>query len=194
MHAIKTKTKDSHEANIEGLLGMDRQNNQTTGQADCKKLFQYLKNSLNDQQGKPPLRQNGNLHTETKERANKLNQQFQHVFTPLAPLSLRQLSLMNVQYILDDKVIAPDALPEDLRNPTPKMPDIKVSVAGIVNLLKNLKPKNAAGPDRIKPVVLQELREELVPILKVLFERSLESGAVPLTRNSANVSPIFKKG
>ena len=60
---------------------------------------------------------------------------------------------MNVQYLGDDKitdkVIAPDALPEDMRNPTPKMPDIKVSVAGIVNLLKNLKPKRVAGPDRI---------------------------------------------
>ena len=74
------------------------------------------------------------------------------------------------------------------------MPSIKISEAGIVNLLKNLKPKKATGPDRIKPVVLQELREELAPILKVLFERSLESGAVPLIWNSANVSPIFKKG
>ena len=74
------------------------------------------------------------------------------------------------------------------------MPEISISEAGIINLLKNLKPKKAAGPDRIKPVVLQELRVELAPILKVLFERSLESGAVPPIWNSANVSPIFKKG
>ena len=66
--------------------------------------------------------------------------------------------------------------------------------AGIAKLLKNLKPKKAAGRDMIKPVVLQELREELAPILKVLFERSLESGAVSLIWNSANVSLIFKKG
>ena len=63
-----------------------------------------------------------------------------------------------------------------------------------MHLLKNLNPKKAAGPDRIKPVVLQELREELAPIVKVLFERSLESGAVPPIWNSAYVSPIFKKG
>ena len=44
------------------------------------------------------------------------------------------------------------------------MQDIKVSVAGMVNLLKNLKPKKAAGRDRIKSVVLQELREEFVPM------------------------------
>ena len=95
---------------------------------------------------------------------------------------------------MDDKVISPGALPEDLRNSTSLMPDIKISEAGILNLLKNLIPKKAAGPDRIKPVILQELRVELAPIIKVLFERSLESGAVPLIWNSANVSPIFKKG
>ena len=60
------------------------------------------------------------------------------------------------------------------------MPDIQISEAGILNLLKNLIPKKAAGPDRIKPVILQELRVELAPIIKVLFERSLESSAVPL--------------
>ena len=92
-------------AYLEGLLGMEGQTNQTVGQADSKKLFQYLKNSRTDQQGIPPLKQNGNLHTETKDKANILNQQFQSVFTPLAPLSLRELSLMKVQDIVDDKVI-----------------------------------------------------------------------------------------
>ena len=79
--------------------------------------------------------------------------------------------------------------------PTPfLMPDIKISEAGILNLLKNLIPKKAAGPDRIKPVILQELRVKLAPTIKVLFERSLESVAVLHIWNSANVSPIFKKG
>ena len=92
---------------------------------------------------------------------------------------------------MDDKIISPSALPEDLRNSTTQMPDIKISEAGILNLLKTLIPKKAAGPDRIKPVILQELRVELAPIVKALFERFLGSGAVPLIRNSANVSPTF---
>ena len=72
--------------------------------------------------------------------------------------------------------------------------DISISEADLLKLLKNLKPKKAAGPDKIKPVILQELRSELVPILKILFERSIESSPVPHIWNTANVSPIYKKG
>ena len=61
--------------------------------------------------------------------------------TPLAPLLLQELSLMKVQDLVDDKVISPGALPEDLRNSTPLMPDIKIFEAGILNLLKNHIPK-----------------------------------------------------
>ena len=153
---------------------MDGQKDKATGQGNIKKLFQYLKNS------------------QTKEKTKKLNQRFQSMFTPLAPLSFQELSLMKVQDLVDDKVISPGALPEDLKNSTTLMLDIKISEAGILNLLKTLILKKAAGSDRIKPVILQGLRVELAPIVKVLFERSLGSGAVPLIRNSANVSPTFK--
>ena len=95
---------------------MGRQKDEATGQGNIKKLFQYLKNFRTDQQGIPHLKQNGNLHTETKERANILNQQFPSVFTPLVALSLQELSLMKVQELVDDKVIIPSALPADLKN------------------------------------------------------------------------------
>lgn len=101
---------------------------------------------------------------------------------------------MKVQDLVDDKVLPKSAIPKDLRNPIPVMPYINISEKGLLNLLRNLKPKKTAGPDRIKPVVLPELREELVPLLKVLFERFLKSSAVPHIWKSANVSPIFKKG
>ena len=70
---------------------------------------------------------------------------------------------------------------------------IVISEAGILNLSKKLNRIKAAGPDRIKPVVLQEPREEPAPVLKVLFERSLPNGTVPSDWNLANVLPLFKK-
>ncbi|MCG7878558.1 MAG: reverse transcriptase family protein [Candidatus Thiodiazotropha endolucinida] len=193
-HIIRKKTKECHEAYLEGILGLDNNESPSPGHVDNKKLFQYLKNSRTDQQGIPPLKKNDQLFSDTKEKADILNQQFQSVFTPLSPLSLRELSLMKVQDLVDNKVIPQTDLPDDQRNSTPVMPEISISEAGLLKLLKNLKPKKAAGPDRIKPVVLQELRNELVPILKVLLELSLKYGAVPNVWNSANVTPIFKKG
>ena len=61
-------------------------------------------------------------------------------------------------------------------------------------LLSNLNPDNAPGPDRIKPIVLKELREELAPIIQLLFQKSISTGKIPTDWTKANVSPVFKKG
>ena len=74
------------------------------------------------------------------------------------------------------------------------MPDIKVSENGILKLLKDLNPHKAAGPDELKPLVLRELREVIVPMLVVIFQRSIETGWVAKGWNDANVCPLFKKG
>ena len=91
---------------------------------------------------------------------------------------------MKIPDFVDDKAISP----EDLKNSTPLMPDVKISEAGILNLLKDLIPQKAAGPDRIKPVILQELRVELAPIINVILNAPLSpvlchlSGTQPMSR------------
>ena len=50
---------------------------------------------------------------------------------------------MKVKDLVDDKVINPGALPKDLRKSTRLMHDITVIEVGIVQLLKNLKSKEA---------------------------------------------------
>ena len=59
------------------------------------------------------------------------------------------------------------------------MPEIDISINGILKLLNNLKPGKAAGPDSIRPILLKELKVELAPIIKVIFERSLQTGKRP---------------
>ena len=61
-------------------------------------------------------------------------------------------------------------------------------------LLKDLNPHKAAGPDQIKPLVLQKLRDVIAPILQVIFQRSLNTGRVPKDWSTAFVCPLFKKG
>ena len=62
-----------------------------------------------------------------------------------------------------------EALSPGMQESSPAMEAFDISVAGILKLLKNLKPGKASGPDRLKPILLKELREEIAPIIQVIF-------------------------
>ena len=48
-----------------------------------------------------------------------------------------------------------------------------------LKLLKNLKSGKAVGPDKLKHLLLKELRDEIAPIIKVIFEKYLQTGKLP---------------
>ena len=147
-----------------------------------------------DSKGSAPLKQNGQLHTNTTDKANILNQQFQSVFTPKTPLKLSELSLMAVQDYADDGLLHPSQIPSETL--CPHMPNITVTVSlnGILKLLSDLNPHKAAGPDQLKPLVLQRLREVIAPVLQVIYQKSLDTGRMPKDWSTAYVCPLFKKG
>ena len=64
----------------------------------------------------------------------------------------------------------------------------------ILTLLQNLNIHKASAPDRISTTLLKETAEVTAPILKLIFERSLNIGDVPYDWRIANVTPIYKKG
>ena len=101
---------------------------------------------------------------------------------------------MKVQDLVDEGSIPPESIPDPYLNSTPVMPDIDISLNGLLKLLKNLKPGKAAGPDKLKPLLLKELRDEIAPIIKVIFDKSLQTGTLPTEWLTANVMPVFKKG
>ena len=74
------------------------------------------------------------------------------------------------------------------------MPDISITITGTENLLKNLNPNKASGPDEISPKLLKELHHEIAPILTKIFKGSLHSGIVPDDSKSTFVAPVYKKG
>ena len=123
-----------------------------------------------------------------------LNNQFQSVFTPKSPLKLSQLCIQKVQDLQDEGHLSSDNIPSDLQNKANNMPDLNISVNGIIKLLQGLNPSKAPGPDRINPQLLQKLSLEIAPFLQAIFSRSLVESSLPSDWLKANVSPIFKKG
>ena len=154
---------------IEGIVSP--QTEDKTPSNCMKRFWTYIKNRKTDFNGIAPLKVNGKLFTEPKARAEVLNDQFQSVFTRETP---------------------PNLTPPRQQSPT--MPDIEISVEGVLKLLKNLKPNKASGPDNIGPRVLKELADIIADPLTRIFRRSLRDGQVPRDWKHARVAPIFKKG
>ena len=60
------------------------------------------------------------------------------------------------------------------------MGDINVTTSGIINLLQNLDVHKTSGPDEISARLLKETAEVTAPVLKLIFEKSLDTGKVPM--------------
>ena len=72
--------------------------------------------------------------------------------------------------------------------------DVDFSLPKIRNLLKAVKPRKAAGPDRIHGMVLKNCAFGLAYPLGKLFQVSYSSGIIPHEWKLANVVPVHKKG
>ena len=144
---IKHKIKASYNLYLKGLLGLNDSNNA----CDSKKFFTFLKNSRQDQLSSSPLKQINNLITDSGIKASIHNQQFQSVFTAKGPFSLSRLCKIKLKDMTDQGIIFPDSVPPGPLSSVLPMEDLRISMEGILKLLKSLKPAKAAGPDKLKP-------------------------------------------
>ena len=139
-----------------------------------KKLYSLLKPSKQDSGGIASLKKDGQTVSTETDKANTLNVQFLSVFSPKTPVSLKSLAQKSLQDLHDSDVDLPFQ-----PSPYPQMPDISISAEGIVKLLLGLNPHKAAGPDKLKPIILHTVHEELSPILQLIFQKSLDNGKLP---------------
>ena len=102
-------------------------------------------------------------------KANALNDQFQAMFSPKIPISLKSLAQKTLQDLYDSGANLPFQ-----PSPTQKCPTKAIAAEGIDKLLKGLSTHKAAGPDKFKPIFLQTLHKELAPILQLIFQRSIK--------------------
>ena len=136
----------------------------------AKKVWSFVKSLKNDAFGINTLRENGILKTDTLDKANICNRQFQ----------------------LSSK--SDDEIPSKGTSPFTPMGEITVDPNGVLKLLNNLKIHKAPGPDGLSARVLKECSSEIAPILALIYNETLAQGTVPDDWRQGNVAPIFKKG
>ena len=67
-------------------------------------------------------------------------------------------------------------------DPTPSIPPIQIHVDGIYQLLSNIhriQQRKASGPDNLPARILKEVAYEISPALSLIFQASLDQGALP---------------
>ena len=77
-----------------------------------------------------------------------------------------------------------------------EMPPLKIKKMRekVLKMLKNLKPNKKEGIDKQTPRVLREVAEEIVDIVIVIFDESLNTVEVPSEWLLSLIAVIFKKG
>ena len=101
-----------------------------------KNLFSYIKSMKNGNTGIAALRKDGILTDNTKDKTDILNEQFKKAF------SIETSS---------------EQIPDKGKSSHPLVNNISISESGVTNLLQNINPHKATGPDEIYDRVLKEL-------------------------------------
>ncbi len=163
---------------IENILDPADTNSQSAQNqfSTMKRFWSYIKHRRKDSSCVASLKVNGKLYSNSADKANILNGQFQQAFST------------------DNKQAVGEAYFDPVALETPALEDIVISCLGVEKLLQNLVPHKAAGPDTISPRVLNSLSSEIAPLLTLIFRRSLDTGDVPADWRKASVCPVYKKG
>ena len=104
-----------------------------------------------------PLKENGKMHADLKDKAAILNRHYEYVLT---------------------KEDTSTTIPKPAGNSFPSMPDINISEEGVLKLLLKIDHNKACGPDLITARILKDLAREIAPFLTRIFQSALNNGDV----------------
>ena len=151
---------------------------QDPSQINSKKWWQLTKSFIGKYSDTsiPPLLNTENNTTvfDAQKKSELLNKSF---------LSFSQLDETNAE------------VPQNVTKKTEAILErINIHVNEVLDVLLNLDPSKASGPDMISSKMLKETAHTIAPSLARLISLSLDTTTVPQGWKDANVIPIFKKG
>ena len=136
-----------------------------------RQFWKYIRAKRKDDIGISTITVDGKPCTDSKAKAEALNNYFQSVFTKEDQTNISSLD-------------------PNTENSIPDIPDITFSVEGMCQLLSELDTNKASGPDEIPPFVLKHCADEFSSVLNVIFTKSLSSGILPSDWKKANICPV----
>ena len=150
---VQRESRKAHDSYISTLINSDDSGCSNNN----KRLWNYIKSKRKDQCGIPSLEKDNQTITDGFCKASILNDQFQSVFTdtnstPTVPLE---------------------------GNTFPHIPPINITTEGVLQLLQELDPHKASGPDGIPSKFLKETSVNIAPSLTLIYQASLHQGELP---------------
>jgi len=137
-------------------------------------FYKFVNNRLTCSSGIATLIDNaGNAVTTDTNKAELLNQ----YFGPVCTKDDGQLPYFN------------QATPDDV-----KLNSVDFSINAVLRVLKKLKTKSAPGPDKLTPVLYQNLSSSLAEPLSLSFVSCQSVDKIPDEWHSAIVTPLYKGG
>ena len=126
---------------------------------------------------------NGKAYTDTKAKAEALNNHFKSVFTQEDVTNIYNIPNLGNLATAEDPILS---MPKIL---------INFSLEEIKKLLSDVHvdTSTARGPGGVPSFMLKHCVDEISCVLKVIFTRSLSTGVLPLGWQEANICPIFIK-
>ena len=161
--AVQRNLRRAYWSYIENIVTPNDEDHSSNNNNRMKRFRAYIKHKKTDSGGKPSLKRDGTLHTDSFEKPT--------IYTQLQSAFSQKINIAHEEFVAGNFT----------QGTFPSCPDLNITCAGIEELLKNLNPHKAAGPD-------------IALILCEIFKNSLESGAVPEDWRKAHIIPIYKKG
>ena len=124
--------KEAYEAYINSIVATGPENNP-------KRFWSFVKARRTDHCGVAPLNEDGSVYSDSVAKSNILNKYFNSVYT---------------EELFHN-------MPTMVENDYPDMPEIVITLQGVVSLLQKLKPFKACGPDQIPNHILKKLPRRL---------------------------------
>ena len=141
-------------------------------EGSTKPFWRYVKSLRRDNSGISPLKQDGKLHNDPKDKAEILNNQFKSVFTQPSATEIPE--------------------PQGPRGPI--LSPLVINYNGVYKLLSKLNVHKAMGPDQIPNIFLKKTAIHTAELLTYIFNQSISSHSLPKDWLQANINPLFKKG